>query len=168
MEVSRQEYWSGLSFPSPGDLSDPGSKLRSPALQAGFFFFFSPPAEPPGKPVFSAHLKPTQYCESTKTLQLLKLTCKKRERERRKEKEKGRKKEKSCLQEGRGEARLAAYRARNQAPITGKVCALRLCSDPDRGGMRGLSAPCGAFLARPRASPPSRAPFPSRRRRFSP
>ena len=31
---SRQEYWSGLSFPSPGDLSDPGSEPRSPALQA--------------------------------------------------------------------------------------------------------------------------------------
>ena len=30
---SRQEYWSGLPFPSPGDLPDPGIKLRSPALQ---------------------------------------------------------------------------------------------------------------------------------------
>ena len=34
MEFSRQEYWSGLPFPSPGDLPDPGIKLRSPALQA--------------------------------------------------------------------------------------------------------------------------------------
>ena len=34
MEFSRQEYWSGLSFPSPGDLPDSGIKLRSPALQA--------------------------------------------------------------------------------------------------------------------------------------
>ena len=34
MEFSRQEYWSGLSFPSPGDLQDPGIKLGSPALQA--------------------------------------------------------------------------------------------------------------------------------------
>ena len=33
MEFSRQEYWSGLLFPSP-DLSDPGIKPRSPALQA--------------------------------------------------------------------------------------------------------------------------------------
>ena len=34
MGFSRQEYWSGLPFPSPGDLSDPGIKPRSPALQA--------------------------------------------------------------------------------------------------------------------------------------
>jgi len=34
MEFSRQEYWSGLPFPSPGDLSDPGIEHRSPALQA--------------------------------------------------------------------------------------------------------------------------------------
>ena len=33
-EFSRQEYWSGLPFPSPGDLPDPGIKSRSPALQA--------------------------------------------------------------------------------------------------------------------------------------
>ena len=32
--VSRQEYWSGLPFPSPGDLPDPGIKPRSPALQS--------------------------------------------------------------------------------------------------------------------------------------
>ena len=31
MEFSRQEYWSGLPFPSPGDLSDPGIKPRCPA-----------------------------------------------------------------------------------------------------------------------------------------
>ena len=35
MEFSRQEYWSGLPFPSPGDLLDPGIELGSPALQAG-------------------------------------------------------------------------------------------------------------------------------------
>ena len=34
MEFSRQEYWSGLPFPFPGDLPDPGIKPRSPALQA--------------------------------------------------------------------------------------------------------------------------------------
>ena len=32
MEVSRQEYWSGLPFPSPGDLPDPGIEPRSPEL----------------------------------------------------------------------------------------------------------------------------------------
>ena len=34
MRFSRQEYWSGLPFPSPGDLSDPGIEPRSPALEA--------------------------------------------------------------------------------------------------------------------------------------
>ena len=32
MGFSRQKYWSGLPFPSPGDLPDPGSEPRSPAL----------------------------------------------------------------------------------------------------------------------------------------
>ena len=36
MEFFRQEYWSGLPFPSPGDLSNPGIYLRSPALQVFF------------------------------------------------------------------------------------------------------------------------------------
>ena len=35
MEISRQEYWSGLSFPPPGDLPDPGIESRSSALQVG-------------------------------------------------------------------------------------------------------------------------------------
>ena len=34
MEFSRQEYWSGLPFPSPGDLPNPGIEPKSPALQA--------------------------------------------------------------------------------------------------------------------------------------
>ena len=45
MGFSRQEYWSGLPFPSPGDLPNPGIKPRSPALQAD-----SLPSVPPGKP----------------------------------------------------------------------------------------------------------------------
>ena len=44
MGFSRQEYWSGLLFPSPGDLLDPGIKPGSPALQADAL-----PSEPPGK-----------------------------------------------------------------------------------------------------------------------
>ena len=44
MGSSRQEYWSGLPFPSPGDLLDPGIKARSPALQAEALT-----SEPPGK-----------------------------------------------------------------------------------------------------------------------
>ena len=46
MGLSRQEYWIGLPFPSPGDLPDSGIKPRSPALQTD-----SLPAEPPGKPL---------------------------------------------------------------------------------------------------------------------
>ena len=37
MEFSRQENWSGLPFPSPGDLPDPGIEPVSPALQADAF-----------------------------------------------------------------------------------------------------------------------------------
>ena len=37
MRIFRQEYWCGLSLPSPGDLPDPGIKLVSPTLAAGFF-----------------------------------------------------------------------------------------------------------------------------------
>ena len=40
MGFSRQEYWSGLPFPPPGDLPDPGAEpasLKSPALAGGFF-----------------------------------------------------------------------------------------------------------------------------------
>ena len=39
MGFSKQEYWSGLPFPSPEDLPDPGIKLRSPALQADSLLF---------------------------------------------------------------------------------------------------------------------------------
>ena len=46
MGFSRQEYWSGLSFPPPGDLPDPGIKPTSSALAGGFFT-----TEPPGKPL---------------------------------------------------------------------------------------------------------------------
>ena len=51
MEYSRQEYWSGLPFPPPGDLPDPGIKLLSvasnpilvsPALAGGFFILGKP------------------------------------------------------------------------------------------------------------------------------
>ena len=49
MKFSRQKYWSGLSFPTPGNLPNPGIKpesLVSPALAGGFFI-----TEPPGKPI---------------------------------------------------------------------------------------------------------------------
>ena len=37
MEYSRQEYWTGLPFPTPGNLPDPGIKPAAPALSGGFF-----------------------------------------------------------------------------------------------------------------------------------
>ena len=46
MEFSRQEYWSGLPFPSPGDLPNPGFKPTCPTLAGGFFT-----TEPPEKPI---------------------------------------------------------------------------------------------------------------------
>ena len=46
MGFSRQEYWSGLPFPSLEDLPNPGIEPRSPALQADAL-----PSEPPGKPL---------------------------------------------------------------------------------------------------------------------
>ena len=45
MGFSRQEYWSGLPFPSPGDLPNPGIEPGSPAFQADALT-----SEPPGKP----------------------------------------------------------------------------------------------------------------------
>ena len=47
MNFSRQEYWSGLPFPSPGDLLNPGIEPRYLALQAD-----SLPSESPGSPAF--------------------------------------------------------------------------------------------------------------------
>ena len=46
---SRQEYWSGLPFLSPGDLPNPGIEPGSPALEADALS-----TEPPGKPIFTA------------------------------------------------------------------------------------------------------------------
>ena len=53
MGFSRQEYWSGLPFPSPGDLPNPGIEPRSPTLQAD-----ASPSEPPGKPRMGIILLP--------------------------------------------------------------------------------------------------------------
>ena len=50
MGFSRQEYWSGYPFPSPGDLPDPGIKPAAPALADGFIT-----TEPPSKPHIFIH-----------------------------------------------------------------------------------------------------------------
>ena len=46
MGFSRQEYWSGLPFPSPGDLPEPGIEPKSPALEADALT-----SEPPGNTI---------------------------------------------------------------------------------------------------------------------
>ena len=48
MEFFREEYWSGLPFPSPGNLPNPGIKPRSLMLQAGSVL-----SEPPEKPTYT-------------------------------------------------------------------------------------------------------------------
>ena len=50
MGFPRQEYWSGLPFPSLGDLPDPGMEPVSPAL-ADKFFTNEPPGKPPENPI---------------------------------------------------------------------------------------------------------------------
>ena len=74
MEFCRQEYWSGLPFPSPGDLPDTGNKPRSPALQADPL-----PYKPPGKTILedpqgTSHLKffIKKYFENIK---IMKISC---------------------------------------------------------------------------------------------
>ena len=49
MGSSRQEYWSGLSFPFPGDLPNPGIEPVSPEL-AGGLYTTKPPGKPPSQP----------------------------------------------------------------------------------------------------------------------
>ena len=79
MEFSRQEYWSRLPFPSPGDLPDPGIKPRSPALQADVLL-----SELPGKPsmLVRSCLKPCMLGFSimgAKNFQMFKLGLEKEE-----------------------------------------------------------------------------------------
>ena len=52
LEFSRQEYWSGWPFLSPGDCLDPGMEPGSPALQADYL-----PSEPPGKHILPRLIK---------------------------------------------------------------------------------------------------------------
>ena len=59
MEFSRQEYWSGLSFPPPGNLLDPGIKPMSPVSLALAGRFFT--TEPPGKLLVRCHYNAFQF-----------------------------------------------------------------------------------------------------------
>ena len=51
MEFSRQEYWSGLPFPTPGDLPNPGMEPVSPSLAGRFFSTMTP-----GKPIHNIYV----------------------------------------------------------------------------------------------------------------
>ena len=59
MEFSGQEYWTGLPFPSLGNLPDLGIEPRSPELQAD-----SLPSEPPENPFLIEHLLNTRKCSN--------------------------------------------------------------------------------------------------------
>ena len=57
MEFSRQEHWSRLVFPPPGDITNPRIEPMSPALAGGFFT-----SEPPGKPSLK-HMATDKTCQ---------------------------------------------------------------------------------------------------------
>ena len=66
MGLSRKEYWSGLPFPPPGDLPNPGiepASPPSPALAGGFFT-----SEPPGKPNWFLFIVKINYCQGKYSL----------------------------------------------------------------------------------------------------
>ena len=64
MGFSRQEFWSGVPFPSPGDLPDPGIKPRPPTLQADAVHLSQQGSPHPGRPRSKARLLPTQRSDS--------------------------------------------------------------------------------------------------------
>ena len=68
MGFSRQEYWSGLPFPSPGDLPDPGIEPRSHALQADALT-----SELPGKPQYESQI---ETLKAKKTLSFMNIDAK--------------------------------------------------------------------------------------------
>ena len=66
MAFSRQEYWSGLPFPSPRDLPDLGIEPRPPALQSDSLL-----SEPPGKPLGTSNLQLVESTGDSLDLQLV-------------------------------------------------------------------------------------------------
>ena len=66
MGFSRQEYWSGLPFPSPGDLPHPGIEPRSPTLQADALT-----SEPRGKPSHMSIIFSITYCLLFQVIEVL-------------------------------------------------------------------------------------------------
>ena len=70
MEFYRQEYWSGLQFPSPAHLSNPGIEPGSPALAGKFFA-----TEPPGNPIVVTQLYVLSHFLRPHALQHARLLC---------------------------------------------------------------------------------------------
>ena len=68
--LPRQEYWSGLPFPSPGDLSKPGTETMSPVSPAlaGRFSTTDPPGKPPGREYVRLVNKVVGKCEKSKVI----------------------------------------------------------------------------------------------------
>ena len=78
MEFSRQEYWSGLPCPSPGDLPDLGIEPGSPSLQANSLMSESPgrPLKTPGYPLIShIYLPSNLWHHSLRDLCIMDLSC---------------------------------------------------------------------------------------------
>ena len=63
MGFSRQEYWSGLPFPSPGDLPDPGIKPAAPTIAVTFFT-----TEPPGQRANRKEQEPLSIQEGSQAI----------------------------------------------------------------------------------------------------
>ena len=70
MGSPRQEHWSGLPVPSPGDLPNPRIKPRSPALQV-----YSLPDELPGKPLYVLWVLIIMACTTHRSFTALKFLC---------------------------------------------------------------------------------------------
>ena len=64
MRFSKQEYWSGLPFPSPGDLSDPEIERESPALQADSLLLSHQGRDPTRQGAYSRQKLLCSYCRS--------------------------------------------------------------------------------------------------------
>ena len=72
MRLSRQEYWNGLPFLSPGDLPDPGIQPMSPVspASAGRFFTTEPPGKPP-KRKYMLYISINLFCPLLASLRIM-------------------------------------------------------------------------------------------------
>ena len=102
MEFSRQDYWRGLPFSSPGDLPNPGIEPRCPELQADSLL-----SEPPGKPWEGRWCSYKREERERKRGRERKKERRERERERREREKERREREKQRRERERGRERGA-------------------------------------------------------------